>query len=82
LSKKKGTYLDGYRKSAELHGGRLRTSWWLTGTVTGRLRSGGAKDKSKGIVNLQNIHGAQEIECLLISDKRWREVYEEWMAEQ
>lgn len=82
LAKKKGTYMDGYRKSAQLHGGKLRTKWWLTGTVTGRLRSSGEKDKSKGLVNLQNIHGAEEIENLLVSDLRWREVYETWLRKR
>lgn len=90
LSKKKSTYLDAYRKSAMLHNGRVTTKWWLTGTITCRLRSGGEKikkkgeptDKSKGIVNLQNIHGAEEIECLLVSDLRWRELYKEWRAKQ
>jgi uracil-DNA glycosylase family 4 len=89
LHKKKTTYLDAYRKSAELHEGRVRTKWWLTGTITCRLRSGGEKIKkkediaqSKGIVNLQNIHGAEEIECLLVSDLRWRELYKEWRAKQ
>jgi uracil-DNA glycosylase len=81
LSKKKGTYMDGYRKSAVLYGGRLRTKWWLTGTVTGRLRSGGErgeKEKSRGIVNLQNIHGDDTIENLLVSDLKWRELYQLW----
>lgn len=83
LEKKKSTYLDGYRASAELNGGRLRTKWWLTGTISGRLRSGGEKKSAKakekkGLVNLQNIHGDQDIENLLVSDLRWREVYNEW----
>jgi uracil-DNA glycosylase family 4 len=81
LAKIESTYMKGYRVSAELHDGRLRTKWWLTGTITCRLRSGGGKnqkDKAKGIVNLQNIHGDPEIECLLVSDKRWREVYNAW----
>lgn len=90
LAKKKTTYVDAYRRSASLHGGRLRTKWWLTGTITCRLRSGGEKmkkkgeksDKLKGIVNLQNIHGAEEIECLLVSDLRWRELYAAWLKEK
>lgn len=79
LAKVEGTYMKGYRRSAELHEGRLRTTWWLTGTITCRLRSGGARDKGKGIVNLQNVHGDPVVECLLVSDKRWREVYSSWM---
>jgi uracil-DNA glycosylase family 4 len=82
LEKKKSTYLDGYRLSAKLFGGRLRTIWWLTGTVTGRLKSGGGKDKTKGLVNLQNIHGSDQIENLLVSDLRWREVYKAWLKSQ
>jgi uracil-DNA glycosylase family 4 len=78
LFKKEGTYCQGYKKSAELHGGRLRSKWWLTGTITGRLRSGGEKDKSKGIVNLQNVHGDPVIECLLVSDQDWRKLYRDW----
>jgi uracil-DNA glycosylase family 4 len=78
LAKKESTYMKGFRLSATLHGGRLRTSWWLTGTITGRLRSGGSRDKSKGIVNLQNIHGDPAIENLLVSDLRWRELYKAW----
>lgn len=86
LSKKKTTYVDAYRRSADKHEGRVRTKWWLTGTITCRLRSGGEKqkkkgeesDKLKGIVNLQNIHGAEEIECLLVSDLGWRDLYNAW----
>lgn len=81
LAKKKSTYMDGFRNSALMHGGRVRTMWKLTGTVTGRLRSGGEKSgkkKSKGLVNLQNIHGAKEIECLLVSDLKWRDLYNAW----
>lgn len=89
IDKKKSTYLDAYRRSAMLHEGRVRTRWHLTGTITGRLRSGGEKikkkgeptDKSKGIVNLQNIHGDPVIECLLVSDLRWRELYKRWEKE-
>lgn len=79
LAKKKGTYMDGYRRSAAKYDGRLRTAWMLTGTVTGRLRSGGGKDKSRCLVNLQNIHGSCEIECLLVSDENWRSLYNGWL---
>jgi len=71
--------MKGFRKSAELHEGRLKTSWWLTGTITGRLRSGGSRDKSKGVVNLQNVHGDPAIENLLVSDLRWRSIYRDWL---
>ncbi|HWY33742.1 MAG TPA: DNA polymerase, partial [Nitrosopumilaceae archaeon] len=33
--------LVGYMESANTYEGRLRTIWWLTGAITGRLRSGG-----------------------------------------
>jgi uracil-DNA glycosylase family 4 len=78
LAKKKSTYMDAYRISAKLFGGRLRTKWWLTGTVTCRLRSGGDLAKELGIVNLQNIHGDPTIENLLVSDLSWREMYDDW----
>jgi DNA polymerase I-like protein with 3'-5' exonuclease and polymerase domains len=78
LHKKKTTYMDSYKLSAKLHGGRLRTKWWLTGTITCRLRSGGSRDKESGIVNLQNIHGDPVIENLLVSDLSWRELYDDW----
>ena len=82
LSKKNSTYMNGYRRSAEMFHGRVRTNWWLTGTITGRLRSSGDKDKSKGKVNLQNIHGDPCIENLLVSDPRWRSLYKEWLSVQ
>jgi uracil-DNA glycosylase family 4 len=80
LSKKKSTWLVGFKNSAEMHGGRVRTIWWTTGTVTGRLRSGGKKKlddtAATGIVNLQNIAGDPTIENLMVSDLNWREVAE------
>lgn len=82
LTKKKGTYVDGFKNSAEKHHGRVRTKWWLTGTISGRLRSGGEKNKSKrerGIVGLQNIDGDPLIENLLVSDPKWRKAYGEWL---
>lgn len=70
LVKMEGTYLDNYKLSADMYEGMLRTIWWLTGTITGRLRSGG-KDEP-GIVNLQNLHGDDLLLNLLVSDVRWR----------
>lgn len=82
-SKGKGTYLDGFKISADMFGGKLRTRWWLTGTGTGRMSSGGGKNKKDeditGIVNLQNVHGNHQIQCLLISDKQWRKLYKYWL---
>lgn len=73
LEKIEGTYLDGYERSAEMHEGELRTIWWLTGAVTGRLRSGkGDKSELKGIINFQNLHGNVLLQNLLVSDPEWR----------
>lgn len=84
LAKKKSTYMEGYKTSADMHDGRVTTKWWLTGAITGRLRSGGEKGnkKEKGIVNLQNIHGEASIECLLVSDLNWRDLYNDYKQER
>jgi uracil-DNA glycosylase family 4 len=83
LGKKESTYMTGFHRSAELYGGRVRTKWWLTGTATGRLSSGGSKkgdEHETGLVNLQNIDGDPAIECMLVSDLRWRAIYAMWLA--
>ena len=71
-SKMESTYLANYDKSARLHNGRLRTKWYLTGAVTGRLRSGGSRDGYEGVINMQNLHGSAFLQNLLISDNGWR----------
>jgi len=71
LSKMVSTYLNNYENSAKLNGGRLRTKWWLIGTITGRLRSGGSKKGDDGIVNMQNLHGEPILKNLLVSDPNW-----------
>lgn len=68
------TYLKGYGRSADLHQGQVCTKWFLTGAVTGRLRSGGAKDGVAGVVNLQNLHGSPYLQNLLVSDVDWPRV--------
>jgi uracil-DNA glycosylase family 4 len=81
VSKICSTYLKGFRISAELHKGHLQTKWWLTGTRTGRMSSGGGGQKGgaeDGIVNLQNVHGDQQLQNLIISSKNWRKVYKAW----
>jgi uracil-DNA glycosylase family 4 len=73
LSKIEGTYCVGYKKSADLNNGELRTIWWLTGAATGRLRSGKSDEAEReGIVNLQNIHGSPILQNMLVSDPDWR----------
>lgn len=65
-------FMATYARSAKMHGGELRTIWWLTGAVTGRLRSGASGTGEKGLVNLQNIHGSPLLKNMLVSDKNWR----------
>jgi uracil-DNA glycosylase family 4 len=70
------TYLTSYRTCADLNGGRLATKWKATGTRTGRLASGGDKDKkSNKHTNLQNIHGDCQVQNQLVSDKNWKRAY-------
>lgn len=79
LNKMKTTYLDSYGICADNNGGRLKTKWWLTGTRTGRLSSGGGKNKKAdltvSVVNLQNVHGDQQLQDMLVPDKNWRKLY-------
>lgn len=70
----KDKFLEQYANSADKNQGELRTLWFLTGAVTGRLRSGGGKDKSRGLINMQNLHGDLLLQNLLVSDVNWREV--------
>lgn len=70
------TYLRGYKTSADMNGGELRTKWYLAGAVTGRLRSGGSKEGIKGVINMQNLHGDPVLQNLLVSDANWRDALE------
>jgi DNA polymerase I-like protein with 3'-5' exonuclease and polymerase domains len=73
LRKVKTTYLVGYKRSADKNGGQVRTKWWLTGAVTGRLRSGGGDETEvEGVVNMQNLHGNTLLKNLLVSSPDWR----------
>ena len=75
IGKIKSTYLNGFAASARLNRDEVHTIWWLTGAVTGRLRSGkGDRAEAEGIVNLQNLHGNPMMQNLLVSDRRWRDV--------
>ena len=71
LTKLHGTYLMGYHASAQRYGGNVKTRWWLTGTITSRLRSGGGEND---LVNLQNIANDPIAQNLMISDRRWRSI--------
>lgn len=74
--------LKSFKNSADRHDGLLTTTWWLTGTITFRLRSGGAKEgeeqKERGIINLQNIPKDKMIKNLVISDEKWYKVQKHW----
>lgn len=70
----RNTFLKGYAASARLNGDELRTIWWLTGAVTGRLRSGkGDRAEAQGTVNFQNLHSNPLLQNLLVSDRNWRQ---------
>jgi uracil-DNA glycosylase family 4 len=83
-AKLKSTYMDGFKRSADMHNGNITTKWWLTGTATGRMSSGAGREKKEdaesgqGLVNLQNIVFDVQLQNLLISDERWRAIYQYW----
>jgi uracil-DNA glycosylase family 4 len=78
-SKLESTYRMAFKNCAAAHGGRLFTKFWLTGTKTGRLSSGGSREGEEFLtVNLQNIVGDQHVENMLVSDLHWRELYDAW----
>jgi DNA polymerase I-like protein with 3'-5' exonuclease and polymerase domains len=73
IGKMWSTYITGFKRSAELNNEELRTIWWLTGTVTGRLRSGkGDRAEAEGILNFQNFSNNPLLQSLVCSDKNWR----------
>lgn len=62
-----------FRRSAEAHEGRVTTYWWLTGTRTGRLSSGGgSRGDKRNLGNLQNIPSDKRVKNMLVSDPSWR----------
>lgn len=78
LSKMVSTYLNSYEVCAKMNGGLLRTTWWLTGTRTGRMSSGGGRGDEKGntkVINLQNIHGDENLKNQIVADAGWRKLY-------
>ena len=72
-----------FKRSADLHDRKVTTKWWLTGAATGRMSSGAGRQKkdevdNTGLVNFQNIVFDVQLQNLLISDERWREIYQFW----
>lgn len=48
-----------------------------TGTQTGRLSSGGTKNESVDtVINLQNVHGDNNLQNQAIADKQWRKCFD------
>jgi DNA polymerase-1 len=70
VGKLKSTYVAAFKRSADRHDGELRTIWWLTGAVTGRLRSGGG-DRAD-ILNFQNFANNALIQNMICSDLEWK----------
>lgn len=65
--------IDGFKRSADAHAGRVTTVWWATGARTGRLSSGGGDRVNKrNLGNLQNIAKDEAIQNMLVSDLEWR----------
>ena len=83
-TKLRSTYMVAFKRSADMHNGNVTTKWWLTGTATGRMSSGAGREKKEeaengmGLVNLQNIVFDVQLQNLLISDERWRDLYKHW----
>lgn len=83
-TKLRSTYLVAFKRSADMHDGNVTTKWWLTGTATGRMSSGAGREKKEdaesglGLVNLQNIVMDTQLQNMLISDERWRDLYQHW----
>ena len=67
---------ESYKACADANEGSLRTRWWSTGARTGRLSSGGSRDKSRKVVNLQNIKKDAQVKNMCVADIRWRKAYE------
>ncbi len=68
--------IEAFKRSADAHGGRITTFWWLCGARTGRLSSGGGtRPDRRNLGNLQNIPSDDHIKNMLVSDVCWREFY-------
>ena len=72
-AKNRAERVAAFQRSAEAHNGRVTTFWWLTGTRTGRLSSGGgSRNDKRALGNLQNIPSDTLVKNILVSDWRWR----------
>jgi len=78
LEKIRTTYISGYKRALQTPRRMILSYWWLTGAVTGRLRSSGRDEEGvdKGGMNLQNLHGNSFIKNILVSDPNWRIAYD------
>lgn len=73
---KVGSTLKSYERSAKANNDRLRTRWWATGARTGRLSSGGEKQKKEStLINLQNIKKDPQMQNMCVADREWKRVY-------
>jgi len=66
--------IDAFKRSAEVHNGRVTTAWLLTTTATGRLSSGGggkSKKDKRALGNLQNVPRNTHVKNVLVSDLGW-----------
>lgn len=71
FSKAKST-LESYVRCAKANVDRLRTKWHAAGARTGRLRSGGSRNKNEPVVNLQNIKKDPHVQNMCVADVEWR----------
>lgn len=82
-SKLYSTYLVSFKHCAELNDGRLATRWKETGTATGRMSSGGDKNKKDSkYVNFQNIIKDPQLQNMLLSDPNTKEFIKEFLESE
>lgn len=75
-AKNRADRVAAFRRSAEApdHDGRVTTFWWLTGTRTGRLSSGGNdRQDARNLGNIQNIPSEKHLKNTLVSSVDWRD---------
>jgi len=75
-AKNKIERIQAFERSANAYYERVTTMWWLTGTRTGRLSSGGGtRPDKRNLGNLQNIIREDAVMNMLVSDTNWRDFY-------